>query len=80
MRMSPEHAAAFADEELEAFKELCVFWQDIFSDSAKISAVLAKAACALSVLRVHLRDKVELRDIEYDPLSRYIPGQSVKTV
>ena len=82
----PHHAyvsrtgCSFADEELETFKELCVFWQDIYSDSAQLSAVLAKAVCALSILRVHLRDKVELEDIEYNPLSRYIPGLPVKTV
>lgn len=79
-RMSPGQAGVFADEELETFKELCVFWQDIYSDSAELSAVLAKAVCALSILRVHLRDKVELEDIEYNPLSRYIPGLPVKTV
>ena len=78
--MSRERAAQFADEELEIFKELCVFWQDIHSDSVELSAILAKAVCALSALRVHLRDHVELKDIEYNPLSRWIPGQPIKTV
>eukprot|EP00435_Cladocopium_sp_Y103_P043994 s697_g12.t1 len=79
-QMSPDHAALFADEELEVFKELCVFWQDVFANSEEHCRILSKAVTALSLLRVHLRDHVPLEDIQYDPLSRYVSDSSVENM
>ena len=56
--------------------------QGVHADSKQNSEDLARAVCALSVLRVHLKDKENnpLKDVKYDPFSRYLPGVPVRSM
>ena len=72
----------FADYQMEMMRELCIFLQGVHVDSKQNSEDLARAVCALSVLRVHLKDKENnpLKDVKYDPFSRYLPGVPVRSM
>ncbi len=71
----------FADYQMELMRELCIFLQGVHADSKQSSRDLARAVCALSVLRVHLKGKDNnLENVKYDPFSRYKSGMKIQTM